>query len=106
MKTKIVIGLSVLSLATAALAVNEPAIIPQPQSLTRLEGSFKLAEDMTIYTDAAAAETGRMLAGKFRQATGWQIRVSNQPTPDVKITDGILLTTAGADAALGPEGYE
>ncbi len=106
MKTKILIALAALSLATAALAVNEPAIIPQPQSLTRLEGSFKLAEEMTIYTDAAAAETGRMLAGKFRQATGWQFRVSNQTSPDGKITDGILLTTAGADAALGEEGYE
>ena len=77
MKTKILIGLSALSLATAALAVNEPAIIPQPQSLARLEGFFKLAESTTIYTDTEAAETGRMLAGKIRQATGWQLRVSS-----------------------------
>lgn len=103
---KFIGGISLCCATSSALVVNEPALIPQPQSLTRLEGSFKLAEGMTIYTDATAAETGRMLAGKFRQATGWQLRVSNQPASGEKITDGILLTTAGADTALGAEGYE
>ena len=106
METKILIGLSVLSLAATALAVNEPAIIPQPQNLTRREGAFKLAADTRIYTDAVAADTGRMLAGKLRQSTGWQFPVSDQSPPDRKVTAGILLTTAGADAALGTEGYE
>ena len=106
MKTKFFIGLAVLSLAATALAVNEPALIPQPQHLTRLEGSFKLAPEMPIYSDAAGAETARMLAGKLRQSTGWRFTVSDNSAPDEKNSGGILLTTSGADAGLGDEGYE
>ncbi len=106
MKSKIIIGLSILSLAVTALAINEPAIIPQPQNLTRLEGSFKLAPDSRIYADSSSAETAQLLASKLRQSTGWQFPVSDKSSPELKGTDGILLTTRGADANLGAEGYE
>jgi hexosaminidase len=108
MKLQLIAGVAAFSLAATVLAVNEPAIIPQPQSLTRLEGAFKLAADTRIYTDSASADTGNLLAGKFRQSTGWPFRVSGKTTPDLEagITDGILLTTKGASAALGAEGYE
>ena len=106
MKSIIIIGLSLLSLAVTALAVNEPAIIPQPQNLTRLEGSFKLAADTRIYTDPALMDTGNFLAAQLRKSTGWPIRVGGKTTPDLKISDGILLTTSGADTSLGTEGYE
>ena len=106
MTSKTIIGLSILSLAVTALAMNEPAIIPQPQSLTRLEGAFKLASGTRIYTDPASMNTGDFLAGRLRKSTGWRFRISGKTAPDLTITDGILLTTSGAEAGLGAEGYE
>ena len=104
MKTNILIALSALSLATAALAVNEPAIIPQPQELTRLEGVFKLAPTTEIICDATARDTARILSSKLRQSTGWEFPVSD--SAGTEPNGGILLTTSGATAALGAEGYE
>ena len=106
MKLKLIIGMVTLSLAATVLAVNEPAIIPQPQNLTRLEGAFKLAADTRIYTDSASVATGKFLAAQLRKSTGWRFRISGKPASDSKITDGILLTTKGAAARLGAEGYE
>jgi len=98
MKSKLLAGAAILSLAFTALAVSEPAIIPQPQKMERQPGTFKLSPDTQIYTDSAAAETGQLLAGKLRQATGWPFPVNDHAAPDAKITDGILLTTSGAKA--------
>ena len=108
MKSKIIIGLSILSLASTALAVNEPAIIPQPQSLTRLDGSFKLAPDTRIYTDPASLVTGDILAGQLRKSVGGRFRISGKTTPELAgmVTDGILLTIGQTDTDLGAEGYE
>jgi hexosaminidase len=106
MKSKILAGAALLSLSLTALAVTEPAIIPQPQKMERQPGTYKLSPDTQIYTDAASAETGQLLASKLRQTTGWQFPVNDNAAPDTKIADGILLTTSGADASLGAEGYE
>jgi hexosaminidase len=93
---------------SAALAVNEPAIIPLPQNLTRLDGAFKLTPNTRLYTDPASMDTGGFLAEQLRKSTGGRFRISGKTTPDLetKIADGILLTTKDADAALGQEGYE
>jgi hypothetical protein len=57
-----------MSLAITALAaVNEPAVIPQPQYLTRQEGAFKLAPDTRVYTDPVSMDTGIFLAERLRQ---------------------------------------
>ena len=108
MKLKAIIGLSILSLAATALAVNEPTIIPQPQSLTRLDGAFKLAPDTRIYTDPASMDTGISFTERLRKSVGGRFRISGKTTPDLAgmVTDGILLTTQDADASLGAEGYE
>jgi hexosaminidase len=106
MKSKLIAAMAALSLAATALAVNEPAIIPQPQSLTRLDGAFKLAPDTRIYTDPASADTGGFLAERLRKPTGYSFRISPKTTPDLKVNDGILLTTSDADSSLGAEGYE
>ena len=108
MKLNIIVGLSILSLAATALAVNEPAIIPQPQSLTRLDGAFKLAPDTRIYTDPASMDTGVLFTERLRKSVGGRFRISGKTTPDLAgmVNDGILLTTQDADSSLGAEGYE
>src|ERR1039457_6330180 len=105
MKSKLICAMAVCW-AVTALAVNEPAVIPQPQSLTRLEGAFKLAADTRIYTDPASLDSGNLLAAQLRQSTGWRFRISGKTTPDLAVTGGILLATSVADASLGAEGYE
>jgi hexosaminidase len=105
MKIKLILGMAALSVAASVLAANEPQIIPLPQNLTRHEGFFKLAPDMRIYTDPASIKTGVFLAGQLHTSTGWRFQIRRK-TPDMAVTDGILLTTNGADARLGAEGYE
>ncbi|HEX7570636.1 MAG TPA: beta-N-acetylhexosaminidase, partial [Verrucomicrobiae bacterium] len=108
MNTRLPAAFSALFLCavTALAAVNEPALIPQPQNLARLDGAFQLAPNTRIYTDPASMDTGMFLAERLRKSTGWRFRISGKTTPDLKVTDGILLTTTGADASLGAEGYE
>ena len=106
MKSKLIIGMAALVLAATVLAANEPAIIPQPQKMERREGAFKLVPQTRIYTDPAAADTGDWLAERLRKSTGWKFRTSGKTPPELAVTGGILLTTNGADASLGAEGYE
>jgi hexosaminidase len=107
MKPKIVIGMFLLNLAAAALAVNEPAVIPQPQKLARLPGYFKLEKGSQIFTEPASADTGEFLAARLRKSTGLPFPISGKsPGLSGAAIGGIFLTTQGADSGLGKEGYE
>jgi hexosaminidase len=107
MKTTIAIGLTVCCLAATALAANEPAVIPQPQSMERAEGSFKLTSDVVVATDKASKDTGKFLAERLRQSTGYTIKIKVRKKPDQTFRGSvILLTTENAKAELGAEGYE
>jgi hexosaminidase len=103
-----IIGAMTGLLSAIAATADEPAVIPQPQQLTRLDGSFRLARDTRIYTDPASGETGDFLAARLRQATGWRFRVSGKSARALAAENpaGIVLTTNAAAAALGAEGYE
>jgi hexosaminidase len=100
-------GFSSLLLAATAFAAdtNELALIPLPQKIQRLDGAFQLAADTQIYTDPNSFATGEFLAAQLRQSVGGHFKVSGKTLPGMAITDGILLTTAGADPFLGGEGY-
>jgi len=90
------------------MAVNEPAVIPQPQSLTRRAGTFTLAPDCVIATDAASRETGKWLVERLRQATGYAINTTEQQDASPGKFHGgvIVLTTENATADCGAEGYQ
>ncbi len=94
-----------MSLAATALAVNEPALIPQPQNLARQDGVFKLTRSTPISADSASEATAEQLAAPLRRATGWRFRVSKKTASGLNPNGGIFLTTNGADASLGAEGY-
>ena len=91
--------------ATPISSANQPAVIPLPQKMAPQPGEFTLSPGTRIVTDAAARETGQWLADQLRPATGYGFKVTRQsgagPGPGT-----ILLTTNGASAALGAEGYE
>jgi hexosaminidase len=106
MRSKLLTGIAASLLAATALAVDEPALIPQPQKMERREGVFKLLPDTRIYTDRAASDTGDALASRLRLATGYPLKTGAKWFASAPVANGILLTTKGAASGLGAEGYE
>jgi hexosaminidase len=94
-----------------ATPTPEPAIplarvIPKPQSVTPASGTFTLAAGATIFVEPASAELaaiGQYLADKLNPATGYGLAVAATSGPPAN--GNIYLTTVGADATLGEEGY-
>src|SRR3954465_15248511 len=95
--------ISIFAATALSAETNAPAIIPAPQKMEVTRGQFRLVPVTLIAVDEASAVTGQHLAAKLRASTGYPFPVytNNDPT---KAT--IRLTTKGAKAELGPEGYE
>ena len=106
MKSAIVI-LSTLLLALPAFAAGNlaPALVPAPQKLELQAGAFQLQPQTRIVTDAVAGPTGEYLLEKLHVATGYPLTVADIH-PGAPAQGTILLTTNGAKAMLGAEGYE
>jgi hexosaminidase len=110
MTSKTIIGLSILSLAVTALAVNEPAIIPQPQNLTRLQGSFKLIDQTTIrFSDmpmrADCEAEAQKIAAALRTATGFKLPVLEMAAQS-KAGEILLHLSPNWLEKIGAEGYD
>ncbi|MEK7780772.1 MAG: beta-N-acetylhexosaminidase [Verrucomicrobiota bacterium] len=89
----------------SVVAANLPSIIPQPQSLTPMEGVFQLRFGARVIVDDASHAAGEQLAERLRVATGFKLPL--QAKASVKPGKGdILLTTDAAKESLGSEGYE
>lgn len=95
------------TLAATCLASSSTglSILPAPQKMVAGEGSITLAPDTHIYTDEASRETGEYLASQLRRPTGYPFETGVNPRSEA-IPGAILITTAGAKADLGAEGYE
>ncbi len=90
-----------------AVAAETPAIIPQPTELILKDGAFELAATTRLqFGTPAAAETARQLAAMLAPATGFHLIPTAHGANTAAIQPAILLTTAGADATLGEEGYD
>jgi hexosaminidase len=93
-----------LTVVTAFSAeLSKPAIIPAPQKMEIMKGQFRLVPAIRVVVDDASAATGEYLAAKLRAATGYGVPVSKTEELDRAV---IELTIKGAEAKLGPEGYE
>jgi hexosaminidase len=109
----------------ATTGTNAPSIsiIPLPAKMEARPGVFKLRtgtrvlgvrlhRGTRILADAASRDTALYLAAQLRKATGvkFQVQDFNSRMPDgnsqTPREGDILLTTQGADASLGPEGYQ
>lgn len=80
----------------------EIALVPKPVSMKLLDGSFKIdASTEIVYADAVLKRTAEQLAGYLEPAMGFTLKIkAGSSAPN-----GILLTTKGARAKLGEEGY-
>ena len=91
--------------APLLIAAPVPTLIPLPQHLTVSDGAFVVKPDTCVCADEASRATADQLAVQLRQATGYAIKVCAAPASG-NCPGGILLTTSGAKAGLGAEGYE
>jgi hexosaminidase len=105
---KWLVALCVFSLTATAFAAdtNELALIPLPQKIQRLDGSFQLAADTRVYTDFNSRDTADILVKRLRQATGYPLPKQVKWFAGAPVANAIFLTTKDADASLGPESYE
>lgn len=93
-------------LQSAAAPQSELALVPLPVSVERREGAFVLRETTRILSDPGdAGATGAAAAFLIgvRPSTGYALRAQGLEGELPK--DAVLFTHAGADPALGEEGY-
>lgn len=105
MKLRILLPL-LLAARTWAADAPAPSIIPQPQKMEILSGSFALTPDAKIEFTSGAGETAAQLAASLRRATGFPLKTSRRFFSGAPVGGGILLTLKDADPNLGAEGYE
>jgi hexosaminidase len=85
-----------------------PMIIPQPAQMELAPGEFSMTAATAIVVEpgpAGVRGVGDYLAVCLRQATGLDLAVRDAAGGETPV-NAILLTTAGAPAELGDEGYE
>ena len=76
MKSNVILGLMISSLAATTLAANEPAIIPQPQKTVVKQGVFELTPNIRISTedeDGKIKSEMEPLLARLRTATGYRL---------------------------------
>lgn len=80
-------------------------VVPLPADIQTGDGSFTLTPDTRILTDPSddARRVAALLADALRPATGYALPVQDR-SADVA-APAIVISTEGADAALGNEGY-
>ncbi|HOE97799.1 MAG TPA: family 20 glycosylhydrolase [Candidatus Sumerlaeota bacterium] len=106
-----VLLLMVGTLGHAAPAPGSPGpieLIPRPARLERQPGSFVFSPGTRILAEsgsAAARVAAQRLADLLRRAAGLELDVAESDAAE-PVGGALLLTTRGARADLGPEGYE
>ena len=95
-----------LSPAIFAAGTNEYPIIPQPQEIQRGDGHFQLSPGAKVVTDFGSRKTGKFLAERLRQSTGYPFKTGVKFFSRTPVPNAIFLTTQCADTNLGAEGYE
>ena len=101
------IGFVVLGNAAnaAEISAHGSGLVPKPVRMEMSPGSFHLSSGCRILFEsrsAGAKTTAEYLSGILRKVMTGSFPVQQAGAMD---HDGILLTTAGAEASLGREGY-
>lgn len=91
-----------LSGALASAVAAAPSLVPLPAKLELGEGVFTLTARTRLLAGPGADKAAAFLADALRPATGYRLLVSED---GAGAPQAILLTTEGADAGLGREGY-
>ncbi|HEV2456671.1 MAG TPA: beta-N-acetylhexosaminidase [Verrucomicrobiae bacterium] len=84
---------------------GELPIVPWPQHVEQMVGSFTLSPQTRTDSDWASRQTAEFFAGQLRRSTGCSLKV-HWRIPSASLPDSITFTTKDANPALGAEGYE
>lgn len=96
-----------ISLFASFLFAEEPAapsIIPRPTEMKVSEGSFEITRDTLLMVSRDAKTVGQYFQKQFVTPMGFIVKLKPDDDPQPK-KGVIVLTTVGADASLGKEGY-
>ena len=85
--------------------MQEINIVPRPVHVTALEGTFELGSSTRILVSENTRDIGAYLHDLLQAACGYPLPVTLS-SDENDAADTIRLTTAGANASLGTEGYE
>jgi hexosaminidase len=100
-------GIALNGCASGKTEMAAPMIIPQPAEMQLGEGVFRIGPNTVILADDAgdiANHPAAYLAAFLRKGTGFPLPVKTKAV--VSRGNVIRLTSEGADATLGDEGYE
>jgi hexosaminidase len=90
-----------LASGLAAQAASVTPIIPAPVKAESRPGTFQLTTSSRIIADDSFKEEAELLVERLRPSTGFALPIKSA---EASLGD-ITLTTKGANASLGPEGY-
>jgi hexosaminidase len=82
--------------------VETPAIIPLPQKMESIPGSFQVRNGGKVIVDAGAEDTANYLAAEVHRRTGLNLEVVSNTGGE---PGAIKLALSGDNHALGNEGY-
>ena len=97
---------AVLFFAATAFAGSaaDLALVPWPQHVQQMDGSFTLTSQTRIDADRASRQTAQFFAQRLRRSTGYRLKVHWHQSSAVA-PNSIYFTTRAANPDLGPEGY-
>ncbi|MCR5325617.1 MAG: family 20 glycosylhydrolase [Bacteroidales bacterium] len=107
-RNKFILIAAVLLLAAACTGkqeVREPQVIPEPASLQRIEGSFRIDKKVPVYVDiadTAILRTVGFLNDRLQKAAGFTLNVITNDDPLHHRNEGAILIL---DAGLMKEAY-
>jgi hexosaminidase len=110
MKSRLIIICLLTSVLTGVFAhqqligVDAPAIIPLPEKVERLKGTFELSPATSIKTDTAGQVTAEYLAGRLRISTGFPCKIETGAAR-AGATSQIVLSLDPGAKAIPAEGY-
>ena len=110
-RIKAVIGFAICVIACGLHAAPvgaavAPALLPKPVKVTIGSGHFTITPATSVLYapgDASMADAAEYLAGRLSLA--FDKKITAKPAGATQPSGAILLTSAGADAKLGDEGY-
>ncbi|MBN2579340.1 MAG: beta-N-acetylhexosaminidase [Pirellulales bacterium] len=89
-------------------AADAIAFVPRPLEVKSETGKFEFKPDTAILVDKDSAEAmnaGKQLANRLRASTGMAFKISAADGGAAKRANTVRITSHGAEASLGEEGY-
>lgn len=105
MSKRLLFALLLLAAAAFSADAGELALVPWPQHVQQLRGSFTPTSQTRIYTDWASRKTAALFEEHLGQAAGYSLKVHWRIASSPPL-NSIFFTTKNANPRLGAEGYE